>query len=135
LFHLNNELSILKELSHTHLVKVIGGYVDSKYAHIIISLVADQDLADRLFKSLGQMQIVQWIESLAFATSYLHGKGIRHLDIKPQNILLKGDTILSADFGTELLYRVYRGSRRRPGSHANVLRPRNHISPSPRVRV
>jgi hypothetical protein len=100
LFHLNNELSILKELSHPHLVKVIGGYIDSTYAHIIMSPVADQNLADRLSKSLGQMQLVQWIESLASATSYLHGKGIRHLDIKPQNILLKGDTILLADFGT-----------------------------------
>ena len=100
LFHLKNELSILKKLSHSHIVKVIGAYADSEYAHIIISPVADQNLAGYLSRSIGQGQLVRWMDSLASATSYLHANGVLHLDIKPENMLLKGENILLADFGT-----------------------------------
>jgi serine/threonine protein kinase/uncharacterized C2H2 Zn-finger protein len=100
LFHLKNELSILKELSHPYLVKMIGAYADSEYAHIIMSPVANQNLADRLSQSIRPDQLVRWMGPLASATSYLHARNIQHLDIKPQNILLKGDHILLADFGT-----------------------------------
>lgn len=84
LIHLKNELTI----------------ADSKYAHIVISPVADQNLADRLSRSIEQGQLVRWMDSLVSATSYLHAKGVQHLDIKPENILLKGENILLADFGT-----------------------------------
>jgi serine/threonine protein kinase len=100
LSHLRNELSALRKLSHPHLVKVIGAYADSENAHIILSPVADQNLASRLSHSIAQVQLVQWMESLASAISYLHTNSLQHLDIKPSNILLKGDHILLADFGT-----------------------------------
>jgi serine/threonine protein kinase len=100
--HLKNELSILKGLSHPHLVKLIGAYADAKYSHIIMSPVADQNLADYMLSSLsaGNEGLYRWMGCLTSAIYYLHGQGIQHLDIKPQNILLKGDHILLADFGT-----------------------------------
>jgi serine/threonine protein kinase len=39
---------------------------------------------------------------LASALNYLYGSKIRHRDIKPQNILVKGETVYLADFGISL---------------------------------
>ena len=39
---------------------------------------------------------------LAAALAYLHEEKVRHRDIKPQNILVKGDRVYLADFGVSL---------------------------------
>jgi serine/threonine protein kinase len=100
--HLKNELAILKGLSHPHLVKLIGAYTDAEYSHIIMSPVADQNLADymRSSKTSRPQHILQWMGCLSSAMTYLHNQQVQHLDIKPQNILVKGNSILLADFGT-----------------------------------
>jgi serine/threonine protein kinase len=103
--HLKNELSVLKELSHPNLVKLVGAYTDATYCHLIMYPVADQNLADLMRASQERPQdpsdrLLRWVEDLCSALVYLHGRGVKHLDIKPQNILVKGDQILLADFGT-----------------------------------
>ena len=100
--HLKNELGILKELSRPHLVKLIGAYSDAEYSHIIITPVADQNLADYMRSSqLSQPQhLLQWMGCLTSAMAYLHSQQVQHLDVKPQKILVKGHNILLADFGT-----------------------------------
>jgi hypothetical protein len=100
--HLKNELSILKELSHPNLVKLIGAYTDDEYSHIIMSPVADQNLAD--FMSSAPLDpprhVLRWRGELSSAMAYLHSRCVKHLDVKPQNILVKGEQLLLADFGT-----------------------------------
>jgi serine/threonine protein kinase len=100
--HLKNELAVLKELSHPHLVKLIGAYTDAEYSHIIMSPVADQNLADYMRSSkLSQPEhLLPWMGCLSSAMASLHKLHVQHLDVKPQNILVKGHCILLADFGT-----------------------------------
>lgn len=100
--HLKNELAILKELDHPNLVKLIGAYTDFECSHIIMSPVADQNLADfmKSTASYPPHSIFVWMSDLASAMEYLHSQQVKHLDVKPQNILVKGNQILLADFGT-----------------------------------
>jgi len=100
--HLKNELAVLKDLNHPHLVKLIGAYTDANHSHIIMTPVADQSLADhmRCTQSSAPDVYLQWMGCLASALAYLHKRQIQHLDIKPQNILVHGSNILLADFGT-----------------------------------
>lgn len=103
--HLKNELAVLKNLKHPNLVELVGAYTDSTHCHLIMHPVADQNL-DSLMRSSregtqGQPNhTVRWIQDLCSALMYLHSCGVKHLDIKPQNIVIKGDQILLADFGT-----------------------------------
>ncbi|KAK8076719.1 hypothetical protein PG994_003991 [Apiospora phragmitis] len=86
------ELKSLKKLSH-HVVKLVGSYTDPTSLGIIMSPIADMDLQAYL-NSKG------WILNMATALAYIHGKNIRHKDIKPNNVLVKGDRVLLSDFGT-----------------------------------
>jgi serine/threonine protein kinase len=103
-----NELQILKKLSHRHLVKLIGSYTDRSWVGIIMTPVADMDLftyldADRVSprdKQDRQICLRRFFGCLATALRYLHGEEIRHKDIKPKNILVKNREVFLADFGT-----------------------------------
>jgi serine/threonine protein kinase len=102
MIHLKNELSILRQLSHPNLVKLVGAYTDEEHSHIIMTPVADQNLAD-FMRTPDQNRphfFMEWISNLNSALAYLHEKEVKHLDIKPQNILVKGVRVLLADFGT-----------------------------------
>ena len=99
--HLKNELAILKELQHPNLVKLIGAYTDTECSHIIMTPVADQNLADYM-RSMTLHEVhhlAKWMEDLSSAVTYLHANSVKHLDIKPQNILVHNNNILLADFG------------------------------------
>ncbi|KAI9868230.1 MAG: hypothetical protein M1813_006975 [Trichoglossum hirsutum] len=101
-----HELTTLKRLSHHHLVKFVGSYTDPKYVCLIMSPVAESNLAQFLQASPLQKEkralLRQSFGCLASAVFYLHDNKIRHKDIKPANILVYRDNILLTDFGTSL---------------------------------
>ncbi|OCK77002.1 kinase-like protein [Lepidopterella palustris CBS 459.81] len=99
-----NEVHELKRLRHHHLVKFIGSYTDPKYVGLITSPVADYDLRVFLsrqpFTRTDAELLRGFFGCLCSAVSYLHKEKCRHKDIKPANILIKGQTVLLTDFGT-----------------------------------
>lgn len=100
-----NELKSLKEVSHRHAVKLVGSYTDPHHLALIMSPIADVDLKrhlQRCEKSLDNRKFIlrHFFGCLTTALAYIHSKNIRHKDIKPENILVKGDTVYLADFGT-----------------------------------
>lgn len=99
--HLRNELAILKNFNHPHLVRLIGAYIDTDYSYILMSPVAEQNLAHYMLSSQPSQSknIIRWLGCLTSAMAYLHEHSVKHLDVKPQNILVKGSNILLADFG------------------------------------
>jgi len=103
-----NEIEILKTLQHPHLIKFVDAYALQDRLSIIMSPVADESLTGFMsrfdqFPPTVQQQnkfyLWRWISCLASALAYLHDRLIRHQDIKPENILVKGDQIFLTDFG------------------------------------
>ncbi|KAF1977458.1 kinase-like protein [Bimuria novae-zelandiae CBS 107.79] len=120
------EIAIIKSLRHDHIIRYIGSYTDKTYLGLIMSLVADSDLTSfmthvahsvstglatrddlsRTFQTRDQAiahgkrsTLRIYFGCLAAAVTYLHDQSVRHKDIKPQNILIDGGTVLLTDFG------------------------------------
>ena len=100
------ELSNLKKLSqHRHIVKLVASYTDPKYVGIIMSPVADTNLANFLRQSLkdeGRSCLRTFFGCLTSALGFLHNNRIRHKDIKPANVLVKSSNVFLTDFGISL---------------------------------
>lgn len=99
-----NELQTLKKLSHQHLVQLVGSYTDSSCVGLIMTPVADMNLATYLKQSTDaesrKICLRRFFGCLVTALSYLHGQHVQHKDIKPANILVKQQNIYLTDFGT-----------------------------------
>uniref|UniRef100_A0A8H7N087 non-specific serine/threonine protein kinase n=1 Tax=Bionectria ochroleuca TaxID=29856 RepID=A0A8H7N087_BIOOC len=105
-----NELEVLQFVDHQHIVKVVGSYTDASVVGILMTPVADQDLAAFLEKKLPpsgeadrRLRIRTFFGCIATAIDYLHNnkiKGVQHKDIKPKNILVKESKVYLTDFGT-----------------------------------
>jgi heat shock protein 1/8 len=101
-----NELQAFKRISHLHCVELIGSYTDPKYFALIMSPVADCDMSayyTLAAESPDKLSLLRgFFGCLANALQYLHASQIRHRDIKPQNILVKGPNVFLTDFGIAL---------------------------------
>ncbi|KAF2800697.1 hypothetical protein K505DRAFT_412748 [Melanomma pulvis-pyrius CBS 109.77] len=97
------ELGMLKKLSHIHIVELVGSYTDPRYVGIIMSPVADYNLKEFLdldpLPPESHSLLRTFFGCLTAALKYLHENRIRHKDIKPQNVLVKGHQVLLTDFG------------------------------------
>lgn len=103
------EVKILRQAQHHHVVEFIDAYELEKNHSDKPQLAIVMDLADGNIQAflLGQKQsssdleaMSHWFICLASVVDYIHLIGIRHRDIKPQNILVDDrKRVLLADFG------------------------------------
>jgi serine/threonine protein kinase len=94
-----NELSVLRRLSHRHIINLVGSYTDPRFVGILMHPVADCNLKEYLEGSFEASFLCSYFGCLTSAVSYLHENSIRHKDIKPQNVLVKDHRIILTDFG------------------------------------
>lgn len=99
------ELAILQRLRHPHIVELVASFTDESSFGIIMDPAADTSLR-KWFEAVAtpitqdQYHTLQTsFGCLTSALAYLHAKNVRHKDIKPRNILLKGSKIYLCDFG------------------------------------
>jgi serine/threonine protein kinase len=106
------EIEILKRLQHDHIVRFIGSYVDTKYIGLIMTPIADGDLAAYMAIATPAKfpELSTCFGCLTTALEYLHSHDICHKDIKPTNILVSNGRVLFADFGLSLDYTDASGS-------------------------
>jgi serine/threonine protein kinase len=110
------EVYHLQNLRHFHVVQLVGSYLQGRSFSILMYPVADchlgtflEDTADmgmpydhegRTILRARQLFLLQSMSCLTSAIAYIHEQTTKHMDIKPQNILVR-------EIGFELKWRVY----------------------------
>lgn len=97
---LQEEIQSLKRLRHHHLIQYVGSYADDTVLAFLMLPVAECNLQTWIQNQPPQNSVRESFGCLASALAYLHKESIRHKDIKPQNILVHGNTVLLTDFGS-----------------------------------
>ncbi len=93
---LQREALVLEKLRHEHIVPLITARGDM----IIYAYVPGVNLADALDAgALPLRRSLKIVDDILQALSYAHSKGVIHCDVKPGNIIVKGEKALLGDFG------------------------------------
>jgi hypothetical protein len=121
---INQEAQVLKNLSHNHIVKMIGSYSEvpdsgRQFYSILMAPVGQRDLKTFLDmvgdksteRSAGwhedrKVWIRNWFKCLSSALAYIHSKGVRHQDIKPSNIIHRRSAIYFTDFSSASQFQI-----------------------------
>ncbi|KAI9766459.1 MAG: hypothetical protein M1840_006566 [Geoglossum simile] len=101
------EVQIMNRLRHPHIISFVGTYSQGREFAIIMSPAADGDLGsymeDFSFDNhVGKRLLCRWYSCLVSGLRYMHDSHILHKDIKPTNIVVKGEDILLCDFGLSI---------------------------------
>ena len=117
--HIEQERQRLKGLSHRHVIKLVKSYERGKVFGLVLKPAANSDLGrllkrfkdDKFNPKTGCNDSI-WLSPvfqtafgcLAQGLAYIHGRNLRHKDVKPDNILFEQSSdraynILWADFG------------------------------------
>lgn len=102
------EISLLQELEHDHVVKLLDLSFNDTRIYLIFEFV-DKDLKDYMncVESLPCPLVKHYMHQILEAVKYCHSKRILHRDIKPQNILIdRRGTLKLADFGLARAYQL-----------------------------
>jgi serine/threonine protein kinase len=96
------ECRIHESLNHENISKVFGIVYEKDYVFVILELCRGGDLLDYITSNQSRplRRVLAFFFQILRAVAYLHERGIAHLDIKPENVLLADDqTLKLGDFG------------------------------------
>lgn len=108
---IEREITILKRLSHHHVIRFVGSYTQGKCVGILLYPVASCDLKQQLRmiddeKMNGSRPSADMRARLRLAfgcltsgLAFVHLQGVKHKDIKPENILWHKGRYMFIDFG------------------------------------
>lgn len=100
-----NELKVLKQLSHDHLIAYVDSFIHNGLLYIATEYCAGGDLSDFLNvieRPVPEDLLLVWLWQMACGLEYMHTRDpcILHRDLKPSNVYLTNDgTIRLGDMG------------------------------------
>lgn len=96
------EVKSLRKIKHPNVVRLLQVFRENEYLHLVFELLGDS-LLKTINKKNGEPFSEQEIRSimsqLFTGLAYCHKQGFFHRDIKPDNLLWKGNVLKIADFG------------------------------------
>ncbi|MEZ6188701.1 MAG: tetratricopeptide repeat protein [Planctomycetota bacterium] len=100
---LAREVDALRRLTHPHVVRLLEAGSHQGLPWVALELVRGETLHTCLRQGpLPLQDAVRIGTQLAQAVDYVHACGLLHRDLKPDNVLLRGDDALLTDFGLVL---------------------------------
>ncbi|KAG8344129.1 putative protein kinase [Trypanosoma vivax] len=97
-----NEIQIMCSLNHPNIVHYFHCERKDNSVNLFMELCSCS-LSDVILGRRPRppgLTVVHVLRQLLTALTYLHARGVAHRDVKPQNILIKGNTVKITDFGT-----------------------------------
>ncbi|XP_045482727.1 calcium/calmodulin-dependent protein kinase type 1-like [Harmonia axyridis] len=102
---LENEIKVLRRLTHTNIVQLLETFEDKSKVYLIMELVTGGELFDRIVEkgSYTEKDAADLIRQVLEAVDYMHEQGVVHRDLKPENLLYynsdENSKIMISDFG------------------------------------
>jgi serine/threonine protein kinase/formylglycine-generating enzyme required for sulfatase activity len=95
------EAELLAQLRHPNVVRLHSAGLAGPTPYLILELVAGESLSARLTRDgpLESREAARLTQGLADGLQHAHEHGVLHRDVKPGNVLLRGDSPLLTDFG------------------------------------
>lgn len=100
--HIISENTILSNISHPFLIKMLGFTQDDRFLYLVLEYIQGGELFTYLRNKgkLENQEAVFYGSQVTAMFDYLHGKNIVYRDLKPENILIGADGYLKlTDFG------------------------------------
>lgn len=98
------EAKRIQSLSHPNIVKVFDLFEENGTAYYVMEYIEGRSLA-QVEKPIAEPLLRRYLDQLLSTLEYVHSKGILHLDVKPNNIMIdnNGKAIL-IDFGASKVF-------------------------------
>ena len=102
------EAQTISALHHPNIVQIHDIFRENNTAYYVMEYIDGESLGDivKIQGALPETKAVEIIKKVAVALDYIHTKNINHLDVKPNNIMVRhndGEVIL-IDFGVAKQY-------------------------------
>lgn len=89
--------------SHENIVGYYSSWFENEQLYIQMELCDHSLSIRRTFQLFTEGEVLQALHQIAKALQFVHGRGIAHLDVKPDNIYIKNGVYKLGDFGCATL--------------------------------
>ncbi len=101
---LEQEALRMSQLSHPNAAMILDQFIEGRYYYLVMQYISGTTLSEVYEERGGKLsegEVVNWAITMCDVVGYLHGKGVMHRDISPENIMLsEAGSIMFIDFGT-----------------------------------
>ncbi|CAD8088929.1 unnamed protein product [Paramecium primaurelia] len=92
------EISILNQLKHPNIIKLISQIIINKKLHLVMNYY-DMDLSEYLKFKHEEYHLKNIIYKILLALEFIHKRKFIHRDLQPKNIVVKNNEPVIIDFG------------------------------------
>ncbi len=102
------EARTISQLEHPHIIRIHDIFKENNTAYYVMEYIEGESLADRVnhYGALPESEAVEYIKQVASALAFIHQRSINHLDVKPDNIMIRksDNKAVLIDFGLSKQY-------------------------------